>query len=385
MNNETKPTILVVDDSPEVLTLIGPLLSEAYAVKVATSGAQALQVAQVSPAPDLVLLDVVMPGMNGYETCQQLREAGSGRTPIIFLSALSSIEERLRGYAAGGDDYVCKPFEASELLAKIERQMAIVASQRELGVQLDEAMNAVLSSADMVGEVGVVLEFQRQLNGCASLADLAQALFASLASYGLDGCLRLNGRSTSTSFNTKGRATALENSILDHLQAQTTGQRIRPLGAHTSFNFGCAILFVRDLPMTRTPEMDPAVAERHGRAIDNVALLLEGAVTRVAALDSEIAVRDLQSIREAVAMASDALIDIAARNHAQTQEVKTLFDKLIEDVEYSFVQLGLTHTQEEFLSGVIRGNRDSVLLSLGKSQEVEAFLGTVIEKLRRCA
>ena len=382
MNAPALPTLLVVDDSPDILILMEELLSDQYRVLTAPGGIQALEIIASSSPPDLILLDCMMPGMDGYETCRKLRSSSASGTPVIFLSALSSIEERLLGYSAGGDDYVCKPFDMPELIAKIERQLAVVSSKRELGEQLNEAVNAVMSSADMVGEVGVVLDFQRALNACVDYAGVAANLFESFERYRLDGCIRIQGKAGTISLNSKGACTALELSILDHLAAQKPDPRIRPFGPHTSFNFGSVILFLRDLPMTRPAAMDPELSERYGRAIDNVALLIEGACTKITALDNELAVRELNStVLKMVSMTRLALADISAKNKAQSMEVQSLFEALAKDVDDSYMHLGLVTQQEEYLSGLIRSYMTAVIQTLEKGRETEGRLGQVIDQL----
>ncbi|MFY7864689.1 response regulator [Roseateles sp.] len=380
--NASKPTLLLVDDSSEMLDLMEALLSDSYNILTASAGVRALELAASATPPDLVLLDCLMPGMDGYETCRKLRSSSAAATPVIFLSALTSIEERLLGYSAGGDDYVCKPFDMAELMAKIERQLAAAASRRDLGQQLNEAVNAVMSSADMVGEVGVVLDFQRKLNSCEDYPSVVANLFESLERYGLDGCIRVSGQSGLVSQNSKGPCTALEQSILDHLVAQGLDPHIRPLGPHTGFNFGSVILFLRDLPMTRPAGMDPELAERYGRAIDNVALLIEGACTKVVAIDNELALRQLNDkFVKMMAMTRFALTDISVRNQELASAVKALFEAMAKDMEDSYVHLGLMQQQEDFLSGLVKSYKDSAMQSLTKSQETEGRLRQVIEQL----
>ena len=270
----------------------------------------------------------------------------------------------------------------AELMAKIERQLASSASKRELGQQLNEAVNAVMSSADMVGEVGVVLDFQRKLNTCVDYAGIAANLFESLERYGLDGCIRIRGQMGVISMNSKVACTALEQSILEHLIAQGQDPHIRPLGPHTGFNFGSVVLFLRDLPMTRPAGMDPELSERYGRAIDNVALLIEGACTKVAALDNEVAVRQLNDkIIKMVAMTRVALTDISSRNRDQAREVNELFEALARDMEDSYIHLGLMQQQEDFLSGLVKNYKESAVRTLAKSKETESRLMQVIDQL----
>jgi len=127
------PLVLVVDDTPEILSLIHALLSSTYQVKSANSGRKGLQIAQADPAPDLILLDIMMPGMDGYEVCIQLKENPKTRDiPVIFLTAKSDIENEERGFLLGAVDYVTKPIGPSVLLARVKTQIAAHAQRRSL-------------------------------------------------------------------------------------------------------------------------------------------------------------------------------------------------------------------------------------------------------------
>jgi len=111
--------ILAVDDDPNNITILKELLDDNYDLKAATTGEQALEIAQ-DFRPDIILVDIMMPGMDGYEVCRLLREHDTLKyTKIIMVSARAMVTERLEGYKAGADDYITKPFEGDELLAKV--------------------------------------------------------------------------------------------------------------------------------------------------------------------------------------------------------------------------------------------------------------------------
>jgi len=117
----SKPLVLVIDDSPVNLMLLYNILEKHnFKVILADNGEQGLTLAKKTP-PDIILLDVVMPGWDGYETCRQIKqEAALAKIPILFLSALGDTENKVRALHAGGVDYVSKPFQKEELLARVQ-------------------------------------------------------------------------------------------------------------------------------------------------------------------------------------------------------------------------------------------------------------------------
>lgn len=139
-----RPRILVVDDHPSSrMTAVALLSVEGYDVVEAESGISALEnVAHLTP--DLILLDVMMPGLDGFEVCRQLKEDEHTRLiPIIFITALNDRRSRLRGIEAGGDDFLTKPFDQLELSARVKS----LVRQKRLNEDLDHAEQALLSIA----------------------------------------------------------------------------------------------------------------------------------------------------------------------------------------------------------------------------------------------
>lgn len=114
-----RPRLLIVDDTPQNLRLLSGLLRGNYRISVAVSGREALELAAARP-PDLILLDVSMPGMDGFEVCRRLKAAPATReVPVIFVSGLTVEEGRSRGIEAGGADFIVKPIDPETLQAKI--------------------------------------------------------------------------------------------------------------------------------------------------------------------------------------------------------------------------------------------------------------------------
>ncbi len=124
-----KATVLVVDDTPDNLTLMSSLLKDEYKVKVANGGEKALRIAQSDNPPDLVLLDIMMPAMDGYEVLDQLKHDPRTRDiPVIFLTAKSDVEDERKGLELGAVDYITKPISPPIVLARVKTQLSLKAS-----------------------------------------------------------------------------------------------------------------------------------------------------------------------------------------------------------------------------------------------------------------
>lgn len=120
-----KPTILIVDDTPENLTLMNALLQHDYEIKIATNGAKALDIA-VQTLPDLILLDIMMADMDGYEVCKRLKaDKKTKDIPIIFLTAKANIDDETMGLSLGAVDYITKPISPPIVLARIKNQLLV--------------------------------------------------------------------------------------------------------------------------------------------------------------------------------------------------------------------------------------------------------------------
>ena len=124
-----KSTILVVDDTPENLSLMSALLKDLYKVKVANHGDKSLKIAMSDKPPDLILLDIMMPDIDGYEVCRRLKaNSGTRDIPVIFLTAKSEVEDEQRGLSLGAVDYITKPISPPILMARVATQLALKAS-----------------------------------------------------------------------------------------------------------------------------------------------------------------------------------------------------------------------------------------------------------------
>ncbi len=145
MADKLEGTILIVDDMAENVTLLSRILAnQGYTVQTADHGAQAIEYARTA-SPDLILLDINMPGMDGFETCVRLKQDERTRDiPVIFISALDAVEDKVKAFHSGGVDYIPKPFDYEEVRARVKTHLIIL----RLRVQLQSANRELTALAN---------------------------------------------------------------------------------------------------------------------------------------------------------------------------------------------------------------------------------------------
>jgi len=132
-NTQAKQTILIVDDTPENIDVLTEVLDPHYQTRIALNGEKALKIAAGEAKPDLILLDIMMPGISGYDVCQRLKRNSDTRgIPIIFVTAMNEMEDEKRGLELGAVDYITKPISPSIVLARVRTHLALYDQTREL-------------------------------------------------------------------------------------------------------------------------------------------------------------------------------------------------------------------------------------------------------------
>lgn len=159
---QQQSTILIVDDTPANIDVLAATLQNDYRIIVATRGKKALQLAASADPPDLILLDIMMPEMDGYETCQRLKaNAQTRRIPVIFVTALSDEDDEARGLALGGVDYITKPFSPSLVHARVRNHIALKRHRDQLEELVQERTRELLLTRDVTIEaMGTLAEYR---------------------------------------------------------------------------------------------------------------------------------------------------------------------------------------------------------------------------------
>lgn len=161
-----RATVLVVDDTPEILELLNALLNDEYDIELADSGEKALEIAQSDTPPDLILLDVIMPGMDGYEICKILQQnSKTHNIPVIFLTAKSDAEDEAKGFSLGAVDYIAKPISFPIVLARVRNIVALsqrTATLRSLSEKLSRYLSPQVYKSIFEGAQNATIQTQRK-------------------------------------------------------------------------------------------------------------------------------------------------------------------------------------------------------------------------------
>lgn len=373
-----KHRILIVDDSPSELRILMELLKNKYAIVVATSGEQAVDMVKDDPAIELVMLDVMMPSMNGYDTCGQILEH-SPNLPVVFVSGNDSTEEILKGFDVGGVDYLTKPIDTNVVVRKVE----VILNERNKIVELQsenkntsEMVMSVIASA---GHLGTVLGFLRAGLKIKSHEGLLGSLFDVFDGLNIDACVQL--RTPKKAFNqaTNGSLTPLEQDLL--ARSSDMKGRFLERGSRYIVNFETVSVIIKNMPT------DDSMAL--GDLRDNLMMILEDT--------NALNIKLIQSLENKPSASTfklsddkDTLLDIAATldmaanlQESQKKEVMNIVEDMSIEFEQCFFKLGLLEQQEGELAELV--NKQSIAFSkhIEQSLEMEDALFAIQKQIRK--
>jgi putative two-component system response regulator len=184
MKEIEKPTILVVDDTPENIEILAGTLKSDYKIKVANNGKTALKIAQKMPMPDLILLDVMMPEMDGYEVCERLKsQPNTAQIPVIFVTAKISPEDEINGLQVGAVDYITKPINPKIALQRVATHLALNDVKRGLyDIVKEHTYQIKRSKVEMVLSLGRAAEYKDNETGMHVLRMASYCYMLAIAS-----------------------------------------------------------------------------------------------------------------------------------------------------------------------------------------------------------
>ena len=368
-SNLNKDKLLVVDDDPITCAILYAALANHFELKIVNSGEECLQVVNEFQ-PNLVILDIDMPGINGYETCRRLREANNS-VPVIFLSSCDSLEERLEAFDSGGDDFLTKPTENQLILRKAQLAIKAKAEREQIASEKESYEQMAMTFLDNMGESGVLQNYTRANFDCPDYATLLKNTLQATQYMSLECHIQLRFPGGSLSCTPCGQAGPLEESVLT--QVATMG-RLFQFKKRLVSNFEHITILILNLPDD---------AEVAGRIRDNIAILAEIADAFVNGITLRItAAANSEKMRNANLMAASAIEILRKKYRNQQVETRLLQDELIHEVEKSYVHLGLTDSQEYSISDVLYKNTEKILLLFEQSEEFETQFAIILNALK---
>lgn len=362
-----KAKALLVDDSPISLEVMAAALPDTFAVRAVDSG-EACLASLAQEVPDIILLDVEMGGMDGYETCRRLRQQHD--VPVIFVSAHDTLDERLAGYDAGGDDFIVKPFEAAELGRKAVLLVEKHARTLELSAQQHELQALAEHYRKDLGEAGVLLNFMRHSQNCMDYAELARSLVAVIQAYGVVAHVQVRWGEGSVALTPAGEATPLERSIIE--QSLDLGQRFR-FASRLVLNYDMVSILALNMPRDD-------VAARHVE--ETLVMLAESteAVAEAVNMRQESAQR-AEALQVATIKSLETVEDLRRMYNEQRTETSRLLQELVRTVEDSYLFLGLTDAQEESVSRSIRLGAEAILQLFAMGDQMDLQFEELLDTL----
>lgn len=363
--------ILVVDDDDFMCEMLDAALGHKCRIVFAQHAEEALQVAQTQ-LPDMILLDVELPEIDGYEICRQLKMLdGTMDIPVVFVSGHDLVEDRIKGYEAGGEDYITKPFNPLELETKITHLFHVISERASLKDRVGYATDAAMTAMTSMGELGLLLETIKNFNVCTHYDALASAMLEGIGLYGLHGAIQIRAPQQTLTRNNQGEASPLELSVIAHM---ATMDRIEQFKSNLAITYDHVSLLVNDLPKDD--------ADRCGRLRDHLAMLVEASEMRVHGISDSIELlRRGEAIARAVSVITETLKNIDTAQREQRIEACLAASSLKDNVEKALLQVGLSETEDEFLSHMIQDGIDKVLSVQSAEQDIQDKLTGIIANL----
>ena len=366
-SNNNKPYILIVDDQTENIDVLSNILTDEYNVLAATSGEKALSIIKTKVIPEVVLLDVMMPEMDGYEVCRNIKDdPACADIAVIFVSALDSIEKIISAYEAGGSDYVTKPVKPDEIFQKV--RLAIDNQKAHAALKNDhkQAMQTAMTAITNAGEQGIVIDFMRKSFTVKNITELSQQIINSNASYGLESSVQIRSNESVVNLCSEEPISPLEKEFLSKIK---DAGRLREKGYYFVANFGDITMLIKNMP-----DDD----DKRGRLRDHLAILIEGAEARLGALQVESIIKNI------VADSKNSLQEIKLIQKQNKEKALKIMDDILFDLRSSFLSYGLTEDQEDMLIEVVMSGENKSLENLDESLKIDEQLNTIITRLETC-
>ncbi len=336
-----KPKILTIDDNALVHKIVQHSLDDRYIIFSAHNGEDGLKIAE-DERPDIILLDVEMPELNGYDVCKSLKEKeNTANIPVVFLSSLSNLDSRMAGYEAGGVDFLIKPFEAPELLAKLKILTSFIHTSASLNQQIETATHTAFSAMRGSSELGLAIQYIESSYGAKSLEALADKFLTVTSNLGLSCTLMFIEINERLFYSSCGiEVSPLEKEVIATIYDK--GDRFTDFGSRTQVNYSKVALLVKNMPLN---DMDT-----YGRYKDFLPTMLGATDAKAKSLETEQALysQSLQ-LSSSFSAVRSTLTEVGACLEKNQADVVDLLQSMLAELEDRIPRMGLEDDQEAYI------------------------------------
>lgn len=364
--------ICIVEPDETEQELLAGILEDDYPIELFSEGTKMLDT--LTPEqPTLVILETLLPGPTGYEICQTIeRDYSHCVTCTIFLSAKTSVEERIKGMEAGADDYINKPYDVVEISAKVRSAMEILNSKLGLKQQLDYASQTAFQAMSAQSELGIIMKGVQGVIEANTFPELSAAMFSCIAEFSLKATLYYEISGEPVFEASKGRiSTSMEHQIITVVRKS---ERIWTKGQRCIFTFGDTSLLILNMPEDE---------EKTGRLRDSLCFLMEAFDVKTDALNKQQALVDAenwqQSVKDITELLAQASLDLQYSVDGSANTIR----KMMSDLDMLLPSLGLEEDQEARIHHIVDTSSEAFDESLGKTERTSEVFSTVMGKLKQ--
>jgi CheY-like chemotaxis protein len=314
--------------------------SHDFVVNYALDGESGFETAYKDP-PDIILLDVEMPGANGYQVCEQLRDCERTKgIAVVFLSSQSNLRERLQGYEAGADDYLTKPFEPENLLARLNVIKRFLYERREVKDQYQLAKNAANTALAGTSEIGLAMQFMEHSIAYVSVEETILGLLEITAQFQLECCVCVeNSNQELVWFSSEGAVSPLEKELVE---MSDHSLRYLDFGCRTVIHYAPISLLIKNMPLDDI--------ERYGRLKDLLPVLLSTVKTKLMSLETQNSlVEQSKDLSASFVNIRRKLFELASLIVNNREKVTSLSSATMHDLTMKLLTMGLDEDQENLL------------------------------------
>lgn len=369
--------IWIVDDDPVVAGMLGITLQSAGHQTTEISSGEALlalagSMGTTAPA-DILILDIELgTGIDGYETCRRLQSNPlTEGIPVIFLSGHDSLDDRLRAYDAGGNDFMAKPFVPEELLKKVAVALNLKHQRDAIAQQNRYATATAMTAISSLGESGATIKFSRGALSCHTLQALAGLAIETMRELGLDCHVQIRSPAMTLTLSRQGPASQLEESVIEkaHAMGRIFNFRNRLIVNYTNIS----------LLITNMPLEDEALC---GRIRDHASMIAESADQAVDNINLRLAAHARTEDIRKLATSSRNTLEQLRKSYVE-QQVNTRFEleHMQQGIENLCASLDITEQQEQQITQTLHASVEKVLALFALGAEFDRQFAQLVSEL----